>query len=130
VRFVATASRSYYLATSLFLSKPLQYRRQFRWNNASAKDVVSYQPSRPKLNVVVDGERIAPPRSERVPQLKYDPSKASIIHQPPCSRCGADMLIARIDPVTPDTDRRTFECTKCDNEVVLEVMFDQKRPTN
>jgi hypothetical protein len=40
------------------------------------------------------------------------------------------MLIARIDPVTPDTDCRTFECTKCDNEVVLEVMFDQKRPTN
>jgi hypothetical protein len=33
----------------------------------------------------------------------------------PCTRCGAAMALARIEPTQPGFDLRTFECTKCNN---------------
>jgi hypothetical protein len=33
----------------------------------------------------------------------------------PCTKCGAKMKLARIEPDRPDYDLRTFECTKCNN---------------
>ena len=33
----------------------------------------------------------------------------------PCTKCGAKMTLARIEPDKPGYDRRTFECTKCNN---------------
>jgi hypothetical protein len=33
----------------------------------------------------------------------------------PCSKCGAAMALARVEPTQPGFDLRTFECTKCNN---------------
>ena len=33
----------------------------------------------------------------------------------PCTKCGAKMALARIEPAKPGYDLRTFECTKCNN---------------
>ena len=33
----------------------------------------------------------------------------------PCTKCGAPMILARIEPVKPGFDLRTFECSKCNN---------------
>ena len=33
----------------------------------------------------------------------------------PCTKCGAQMVLARIEPAKPGYDLRTFECTKCNN---------------
>ena len=33
----------------------------------------------------------------------------------PCTKCGAKMVLARIEPAEPGYDLRTFECTKCNN---------------
>ena len=32
-----------------------------------------------------------------------------------CTKCGAKMTLARIEPDKPDYDLRSFECTKCNN---------------
>lgn len=42
------------------------------------------------------------------------------IHRPACPKCQAHMMLARIMPVRPGFDFRTFECPKCDH--VHEVM--------
>jgi len=34
---------------------------------------------------------------------------------PPCTKCGAPVILARIEPARPDFDLRTFECSKCNN---------------
>jgi len=33
----------------------------------------------------------------------------------PCSKCGARMVLARIEPAQPGFDLRSFECTGCNN---------------
>ena len=33
----------------------------------------------------------------------------------PCTKCGAKMKLARIEPAKPGYDLRAFECTKCNN---------------
>src|ERR1019366_208938 len=33
----------------------------------------------------------------------------------PCTKCGAKMTLARIEPAKPGDDLRSFECTKCNN---------------
>jgi hypothetical protein len=33
----------------------------------------------------------------------------------PCTKCGAPMILARIEPAKPGFDLRTFECSKCNN---------------
>ena len=35
------------------------------------------------------------------------------IEHPRCTRCGAPMWLARIEPYEPDHDQRTFECPAC-----------------
>jgi transposase-like protein len=37
------------------------------------------------------------------------------IPRPPCPKCGATMMMARIEPDVPGHDRRTFECKNCGN---------------
>lgn len=34
---------------------------------------------------------------------------------PPCVKCGASVVLARIEPAQPGFDLRTFECSKCNN---------------
>ena len=55
----------------------------------------------------------------------YQPAtfySASII-RPVCSRCNAQMMLARIEPDKPDHDKRTFECPNCGNELTETVKF-------
>ncbi len=40
-----------------------------------------------------------------------------IVH-PTCVKCGAPMWLARIEPDGPVSQKRTFECQVCLNEVV------------
>jgi predicted RNA-binding Zn-ribbon protein involved in translation (DUF1610 family) len=42
-------------------------------------------------------------------------ASAQAITRPPCPKCGATMIIARIEPHTPGYDMRTFECPACDH---------------
>ena len=50
------------------------------------------------------------PTSPRAPTLFRDR-----LMEAPCTKCGAKMKLARIEPDRPDYDLRTFECTKCNN---------------
>jgi hypothetical protein len=33
----------------------------------------------------------------------------------PCTKCGAQMILARIERAKPGSDLRTFECSRCNN---------------
>jgi len=50
------------------------------------------------------------------------PYSTSII-RPPCPKCGAQMLLARIEPDAPDHDKRSFECSACGHEHSEVVKF-------
>jgi len=50
------------------------------------------------------------PASPRVPTLFRD-----CLMEEPCTKCGAKMALARIEPAKPGYDLRTFECTSCNN---------------
>jgi hypothetical protein len=43
------------------------------------------------------------------------------IERPACSKCGTQMMLARIEPDKPDHDKRTFECPSC-NHIEFEVV--------
>ena len=58
-----------------------------------------------------------------MPTLKYNRANAELVHKPPCPNCGAEMLLARLDPAGEAHDRRTFECTKCDHTEVVTVKY-------
>jgi ssDNA-binding Zn-finger/Zn-ribbon topoisomerase 1 len=46
------------------------------------------------------------------------------IEQPPCSKCGGPMWLARIEPTEkPDFDLRTFECPQCDQSDTVMVKY-------
>ena len=47
---------------------------------------------------------------------------ASIV-RPPCPKCGMRMLLARIEPDTPDHDKRSYECAGCGHEHSEVVKF-------
>jgi hypothetical protein len=32
-----------------------------------------------------------------------------------CTKCGAEMILVRIEPAKSDFDLRTFECSECNN---------------
>ena len=38
-----------------------------------------------------------------------------ILMEAPCTKCGAKMKLARVEPAKPGYDLRAFECTKCNN---------------
>jgi hypothetical protein len=50
------------------------------------------------------------PSSSQAPTLFRDR-----LMEAPCTKCGAKMLLARIEPDRPGYDFRSFECTKCNN---------------
>ncbi len=45
------------------------------------------------------------------------------IVRPPCSKCGTQMLLARIEPDKPDHDKRTFQCSICDHSESFVVKY-------
>jgi hypothetical protein len=44
------------------------------------------------------------------------------IDHPLCARCGAQMMVARVEPSSPGLDQRTFEC-KCGRIEMLRVKY-------
>jgi transcription elongation factor Elf1 len=53
--------------------------------------------------------------SKRIPKSTFD--------RPPCPRCGALLVLVRIDPAKPKHDRRTFECAVCDYSETVVVKY-------
>ena len=43
------------------------------------------------------------------------------IFRPACEKCGAPMLLTRIEPDVADHDKRTFECKMC-SHVMVEIV--------
>jgi hypothetical protein len=59
-----------------------------------------------------------------MPQL--EPSFVNQIQprRPPCSRCGAQTMLARIEPAPePGCDLRTFACVACGEAETIKVAF-------
>jgi hypothetical protein len=50
----------------------------------------------------------------------FDPDRL-VLSLPYCLNCGSPMWLTRIEPDSPDYDKRTFECPKCEN-VVIEIV--------
>jgi hypothetical protein len=46
----------------------------------------------------------------------------------PCTKCGAKMTLARIEPDKPGYDLRAFECTKCNNVDQYIVEYETSSP--
>lgn len=48
----------------------------------------------------------------------YQPatSHSDAIKRPPCSKCGALMVLTRIEPELPGHEQHTFECSACAHE--------------
>jgi hypothetical protein len=45
------------------------------------------------------------------------------IPRPLCSKCCNRMLLARLEPIEPDHDKRTFECIICKNTESFVVKY-------
>jgi transposase len=43
--------------------------------------------------------------------------------KPHCSRCGALMGLASVEPGKPDHDQRTFKCPECEHSETFDVKF-------
>ena len=54
---------------------------------------------------------------------EFTPREKPVIARPNCTRCGAAMWLARIEPDEPDHDRRTFECPRCRSEMTEIVKY-------
>ena len=52
-----------------------------------------------------------------------DSSPAKVIRRPICTKCGAEMMLARIEPSSPGVDQRTFEC-KCGHIEMMRVNYE------
>jgi hypothetical protein len=59
-------------------------------------------------------------------RIFHPTSSARTLSWPVCPNCTTPMLIARIDPNGPGTDRRTFECTNCDHSEIEIVNYADK----
>jgi len=55
-------------------------------------------------------------------QTQFIPPSLQIA-QPKCATCGALMWLTSIEPEKPDHDRRTFECPRCQDELVEVVKY-------
>lgn len=51
-----------------------------------------------------------------------------LLMEAPCTKCGAKMKLARIEPAKPGHDLRAFECTKCNNVDLYIVAFETSSP--
>jgi len=53
----------------------------------------------------------------------YSASKPRPLEIPPCPRCGAAMMLTRIEPAELGFDIRNFECTACDYDEIRKVKY-------
>jgi hypothetical protein len=51
-------------------------------------------------------------------QHSYIDSSNGEFKHPIFGKCGAPMWLARIEPDTPDHDKRTFDCHACGNTII------------
>ena len=58
-----------------------------------------------------------------MPPSSLTHASSRAITRPPCSKCGATMVLARIEPHTPGYDMRTFECPACGRSESAVVHF-------
>jgi transposase-like protein len=58
-----------------------------------------------------------------MPPSNLTHASSRAITRPPCPKCGATMMLARIAPHTPGYDMRTFECAACDHSESSVVHF-------
>jgi hypothetical protein len=43
--------------------------------------------------------------------------------RPPCSKCGATMMLSRFDGENPNYGKRTFDCIPCDRNETVTVQY-------
>ncbi len=55
-------------------------------------------------------------------QSQSIPYAQDIVH-PTCAKCGAPMWLTRIEPDEPGSEKRTFECQACQNELVEVIKY-------
>ena len=68
-------------------------------------------------------DRSPDPRSGDMPHsVVFDPIIPPV-ERPMCTLCGELMWLTRIEPDKPDHDRRTFECSECENIETVVVNF-------
>jgi hypothetical protein len=63
---------------------------------------------------------VLPPQQEAriVPAKRKVLSSSINVFEPkpqPCTKCGAPVILVRIEPANSGFDLRTFECSKCNN---------------
>jgi hypothetical protein len=58
-----------------------------------------------------------------MPQLQPTTADSNPIIRPPCPKCGATMMLTRIEPDAPGYERRTFECSQCENSEIVFAKF-------
>jgi hypothetical protein len=64
----------------------------------------------------MEGKRMS--QSENI----FDPARL-VLNQPICQKCGARMWITLIEPDSPNHDRRTFECPRCENVLTETIKY-------
>jgi predicted RNA-binding Zn-ribbon protein involved in translation (DUF1610 family) len=58
-----------------------------------------------------------------MPKLKKAASERVPLNFPQCPKCGGQMILTRIEPEQPGSDRRTFECRDCGRSESRVVQF-------
>ena len=66
----------------------------------------------------------------RLAMSRYQPatSYSDAIARPICPKCGAKMMLARIEPDSPSHEKRMFECPACSHEISEIIEFKSTRP--
>jgi hypothetical protein len=70
----------------------------------------------------LSGNRGGDGQQQQMQQHESIPTQKGVAH-PKCTRCGARMFLAEIEPDEPGHDRRTFECIECGNVQTKTVKY-------
>jgi hypothetical protein len=58
-----------------------------------------------------------------MPPSNLTHASSRAITRPPCSKCGATVMLTHVEPHTPGYDLRTFECPVCKHSESAVVHF-------
>jgi DNA-directed RNA polymerase subunit RPC12/RpoP len=50
--------------------------------------------------------------------LHFTTNQSKVAARPVCSKCGTPMWLTRIQPDKPGCARRTFECPRCQHQMI------------
>jgi hypothetical protein len=56
-------------------------------------------------------------------QPQYISESPPSVAYPPCPKCGAKMMLTRIDPYSPGINRHMFECEGCGHDELTLLKF-------